>query len=184
MKKIYIVLTYTGTILSKIIKVFTKKEYSHVSIALDQDLKYMYSFGRLNPYNAFIGGFVHEEIDKGTFKRFKNTKSLVYDINVTDLEYTRIMQNIYNFEQNKEKYHFNIKGLFAAGFNKKITKDKSFYCAEFLKFILDESGININLPEITKPEDFEKVENKNVIYKGYLKNYNYRPSKLYENKVA
>ena len=49
MKKIYIVLTYTGTILSRIIKVFTKKEYSHVSIALDQDLKYMYSFGRLNP---------------------------------------------------------------------------------------------------------------------------------------
>lgn len=90
MKKIYIVLTYTGTILSKIIKLYTKKEYSHVSIALDQDLKYMYSFGRLNPYNAFIGGFVHEEIDKGTFKRFKNTKSLVYDINVTDSDITEL----------------------------------------------------------------------------------------------
>lgn len=171
MKKIYIVLTYTGTLLSKIIKIYTKQEYSHVSIALDQELKHMYSFGRLNPYNAFIGGFVHEEIDKGSFKRFKNTKSLIYDIDVTDLEYTRIIQNIYKFEKNKEKYNFNIKGLFAAGFNKKITKDNSFYCAEFLKFILDESGIKNNLPEITKPEDFEKVKNKNIIYKGYLKNY-------------
>lgn len=184
MKKIYFVLTYTGTILSKIIKLYTKKEYSHVSIALDQDLKYMYSFGRLNPYNAFIGGFVHEEIDKGTFKRFKNTKSLIYDINVTDSEYNRIIKNICEFEKNKEKYHFNIKGLFAAGFNKKITKDNYFYCAEFLKFILDESGININLPEIIKPEDFENVKNKNIIYKGYLKNYNYRLAKLYENQVA
>lgn len=182
--KIYIVLTYTGTLLSKIIKIYTKQEYSHVSIALDQELKHMYSFGRLNPYNAFIGGFVHEEIDKGTFKRFKNTKSLIYDIDVTDLEYTRIIQNIYKFEKNKEKYNFNIKGLFAAGFNKKITKDNSFYCAEFLKFILDESGIKNNLPEITKPEDFEKVKNKNVIYKGYLKNYNYRCSKPHEKQDA
>lgn len=185
MKQIYIVLTHTGTILSKIIKFYTKKEYTHVSIALDKNLKYMYSFGRLNPYNAFIGGFVHEEIDKGTFKRFKNTKSFIYTINVTDIQYKKIIENIYNFETNKEKYHFNIKGLFAAGFNKKITKDNYFYCAEFLKFVLDKSGININLPEITKPEDFAKVKNKHVIYKGYLKNYNYKLSKIiYESKIA
>lgn len=36
MKKIYIILTHTGTILSKIIKEFTKDEFSHVSIALDK----------------------------------------------------------------------------------------------------------------------------------------------------
>ena len=42
MKKIYIVLTYTGTILSKIVKIYTRREFSHVSIALDEDLKEMY----------------------------------------------------------------------------------------------------------------------------------------------
>ena len=71
MKKIYIILTYTGTILSKIVKIYTRRENSHVSISLNEDLTKMYSFGRLNPYNPFSGGFVHEEIDKGTFKRFK-----------------------------------------------------------------------------------------------------------------
>lgn len=74
MKKIYIVLTYTGTILSKLVKMYTKKEYSHVSIALDEDLKEMYSFGRTYAYCPFIAGFVHEEIDKGTFKRFKKRR--------------------------------------------------------------------------------------------------------------
>ena len=39
MKKIYIVLTYTGTILAKIVRMYTKREFSHVSIALDEDLK-------------------------------------------------------------------------------------------------------------------------------------------------
>ena len=43
MKKIYIVLTHTGTTLSKIIKTYTKDEFSHVSIALDNKLQEMYS---------------------------------------------------------------------------------------------------------------------------------------------
>ena len=54
MKKIYIVLTYSGTPLAKIIKLYTKKDYSHVSISLDKKLTKMYSFGRINPYNPFI----------------------------------------------------------------------------------------------------------------------------------
>ena len=59
MKKIYIILTFTGTILSRIVRIYTRKEYSHVSISLDQDLTKMYSFGRLNAYNPFSGVFVH-----------------------------------------------------------------------------------------------------------------------------
>ena len=70
MKKIYIILTHTGTILSKIIKYYTGDEFSHVSIALDSQLRKIYSFGRLNPYNPIKGGFVHESVDKGTFRRF------------------------------------------------------------------------------------------------------------------
>ena len=42
-------------------------------LELDEDLTKMYSFGRLYPYNPFLGGFVHEGLDRGTFKRFKKT---------------------------------------------------------------------------------------------------------------
>lgn len=35
MKKIYLILTHTGTNLSKLIKNYTKDEFSHVSISLD-----------------------------------------------------------------------------------------------------------------------------------------------------
>lgn len=51
MKKIYIVATYTGTALSYIIKKTTKENYAHVSIALDKELKQMYSFGRKRTYH-------------------------------------------------------------------------------------------------------------------------------------
>ena len=104
MKKIYLVLTHTGTTLSGIVKFYTKKKYTHISIGLDSKLKELYSFGRLNPYNAFIGGFVHEELNKGTFARFKNTRGAVYSLKVTDEQYKTIVNTIEYVKENKEKY--------------------------------------------------------------------------------
>ena len=94
--RIYIVLTYTGTALAKLIKCYTKAEFSHVSIALDEDLNSMYSFGRLTPYNPFVAGMLHERIDEGTFKRFKNTKTSVYSLNISMEQYKKIEETIMN----------------------------------------------------------------------------------------
>lgn len=157
MKKIYIVLTHTGTTLSKIIKTYTKDEFSHVSIALDNKLQEMYSFGRLHPYNPFWGGFVHEYIDKGTYKRFYKTMARVYSYEVTEEQYEKLKNNIKQIEANKEDYKFNIVGLVAVGFHKKIGKEKSFYCAEFVKYVIEKANIDMNLPTIIKPEDFKNV---------------------------
>lgn len=173
MKKIYIILTHTGTNLSKLIKNYTKDEFSHVSIALDSELKYMYSFGRLNPYNPFWAGFVHEYIDDGTFKRFYLTKTRVYSLEVTDEQYKSIKDTIQKIEQEKEQYKFNILGLFAAGFRKKIAMKKSFYCAEFVKYVMEQAQIETELPEVAKPEDFKKIKKLKEIYSGFLKKYKY-----------
>ena len=171
MKKIYIILTHTGTALSKIIKGFTKDEFSHVSIALDIELKEMYSFGRLNQYNPFWGGFVHEYIDKGTFKRFYKTRAKVYSLEITEQQYESIKNYIEQIKNNKENYKFNIIGLFAAGFHKKIKKQKSFYCAEFVKYVMEKADIKSDLPDIVKPEDFKNIKGLQEIYGGLLRKY-------------
>ena len=114
-KKIYIILTYTGTALAKLIKVYTGAEFSHVSISLDENLTQMYSFGRLRPYNPFIGGLVHESLEYGTFKRFNKTYAAIYSVNVTKRQYKNITKTILNMYKNKDLYKFNILGLFANG---------------------------------------------------------------------
>ena len=176
MKKIYIILTHTGTALSKIIKGFTKDEFSHVSIALDIELKEMYSFGRLNPYNPFWGGFVHEYIDKGTFKRFYKTIAKIYSLEITEQQYESIKNNIEQIKNDKENYKFNIIGLFAAGFHKKIKKQKTFYCAEFVKYVMEKADIKTDLPDIVKPEDFKNINELQEIYGGLLRKY--QPPKI------
>ena len=82
MKKIYIVITFTGTILSRLVRLITRKKYCHASISLDEKLENMYSFGRKNPYLLLPAGFIHEYKDKGTYKRFYKTKAQIYSLEV------------------------------------------------------------------------------------------------------
>ena len=171
MKQIYIILTHTGTTLSKIIKSFTKDEFSHVSISLDINLEKMYSFGRTNPYNPFWGGFVHESVNSGTFKRFKRTKALIYSLEVADKQYEIIDRLINHMKSYKKIYRFNVFGLFGVGFNKKVKIKHGFYCAEFVKYILKKADIDIELPELIRPENFKDIKNAKIIYKGLLREY-------------
>ena len=178
-QKIYIILTHTGTVLSKIIKKWTKDEFSHVSIALDEDLEKMYSFGRLNPYNPFWGGFVQEGIHIGTFKRFKKTEAFVYSLEITHQQYMKIRNEIKKIKEHKKEYCFNVLGLLAVGFHRKFQPNHSFYCAEFVKYILEKADIKTNLPQIVKPEDFKYIKGYKVIYKGKLRKYNQKKIKEY-----
>lgn len=171
MKKIYFVLTYSGTILGRIIKFKTKKVYTHVSISLDEDLTRMYSFSRLNPYNCFIGGFMHEELNKGCYKRFKKTRALITSMEVTDYQYEKLEEQIKVFEENKDKYKFNVLGLIYIFFDREIHRENYFYCAEFIKYILKNSNIQIELPAMPRPENFEKIKESEIIYKGILNHY-------------
>lgn len=173
MNKIYLVLTHTGTVLSKIIKTYTGDEFSHISISLNKELTEMYSFGRLNPYNPLWGGFVHEYINKGTYKRFFRTQTKVYSLDVTDVQYEKVKENIYKIKSENEnkRYKFNLTGLFAVGFHKTIKREHSFYCAEFVRYVMENADIKLNLPDPAKPEDFKNISGLQEIYKGLLRRY-------------
>ena len=171
MKKIYIVLTHSGTYFSQVIKFFTKYKYTHVSLSFDKSIDKMYSFGRKNAYNPFIGGFVHERINSGTFKRFKRTKALIYALELTDEQYKVIKKLILEFESQRNIYKFNIIGLFGSAFNLKYRKKNYFYCAEFVKYLTDEANLKLDLPELVKPIDFQNIENIELIFQGILRNY-------------
>lgn len=187
MKEIYLVLTHTGTVLSNIVKFYTKKKYTHISIGLDSELNELYSFGRLNPYNAFVGGFVHEKLNKGTFARFSNTMGAVYSLKVTDEQYKSIVSTIQHIKENKDKYKFNIIGLFFVSINKKYQKEDTFYCAEFVKYILETSFNKKLLPKIIKPMDFLELNNIELIYEGIFSRYKYinniDVNEIYQNDV-
>ena len=171
MKKVYFILTDTGTALSKIIRFFMKDEYAHVSISLDKNLNQMYSFGRINPYNPFYGGFIHEYIDKGTFKRFYKTKARILEFNVTEEQFRIVKTTISKFKRTNKDYKFNIIGLFAIYFNIKRQKEDYYYCAEFIKYVTENANLNLELPDLVRPENFKEIKGSTIIYEGLLQKY-------------
>ena len=131
--KIYIVLSFSGSFFSTLIRIVTRKKYSHVSITLDQTLEEMYSFGRLKPYNPFKGGFVREGKSIGTFKRFKRTKAMVLELPVSETSYNIIKKEIVRFKSGK--YRYNYLGVIYYLFNKSTNTKTRYYCSEFVKYM-------------------------------------------------
>ena len=74
-------------------------------------------------------------------------------------------------ERRKKIYRFNTIGLFASGVNVRIRRNNYFYCAEFVKYLLEKARVKNNLPEIIKPEDFKRLDNIRLEYKGSLCEY-------------
>ena len=171
-KKVYIVLSQTGTILSRILKLVTRAPYNHSSIALTDDLQTMYSFGRLHPYNPFVGGFVQESPAHGTFKRFKNTKIMVLETEISADAYSEVGQLIQQMMKEQAIYHYNYLGLFMAALRIPVKKRNCYYCSEFVKAMV----LRMNLPgaeeipAIVKPMHFLTVPHK-MVYTGKLQEY-------------
>ena len=94
-------------------------------------------------------------------------------------EVEKMIKVIEEMEENKKVYKFNVFGMGLTAFNRKYARKNSFYCAEFVKYILDEGGVDVStLPSIIKPQDFTKLENLEVVYEGLLREYPYKNFKL------
>ena len=103
MRKIYIVTTYTGTLLSYMIRKVSKSPYAHISLSLNEDLSPMYSFGRLNPKTPIFAGFVEENINEGLYEIKQNAMCRVYSLEVSYDKYEKLVQNIMKVNKNKKR---------------------------------------------------------------------------------
>ncbi len=170
---LYILLSDTGSFISKGIKLYTKEPYSHVSLALDIDLNEIYSFGRLKMHNPLIGGFVREDKDYGTYSIFPNTTIELYSIKVNEQQFLQIKNEIERFSNSERKYSYNFLGVAGVLVNRPINREYSYFCSQFVAEVLQNSDINIIDKDagLTLPNDFRNNDNLNLIYSGHLKGY-------------
>ena len=72
MKTLYIFLTRSGTLLSNLVYHLTGAQYTHVSLAFDEDLSTLYSSTRKNGYTMFPAGPSREYLNRGVFLQREN----------------------------------------------------------------------------------------------------------------
>lgn len=141
-KQLYIVISQTGTLLSRILRYITGAEYNHASISLSKDLEKMYSFGRRYPYNPFWGGFVIESPHTGTFKRFSDTRALVLSVTVSEEQHAELGNVLEDMWKRRKKYHYNFAGLCLAYFHITWKRENYYYCSEFVGELLIKGRID------------------------------------------
>ncbi|MEH7238137.1 hypothetical protein [Bacillus sp. JJ1562] len=175
-KKVYILLTDTGTLFTKLIKLYTKKPYNHASISFDSEMSEVYSFGRKTARNPFIGGFVKEDVKKGLFKK---ADCAIYSFTVTEVDIQKMKRYINEIEAQKEYYRYNLLGLFGVMFNKPLKRKKAFFCSQFVASVLNEGdSVNFEKPlSLIAPNDLQKISRFHPMYEGKLNAY-------YNNRVC
>lgn len=165
---IYIVLSQTGTLFSRIIRLCTKDPYNHASIALDDSLSVMYSFGRKTRYNMLNCGFILENFNKGLFTYFKEARCCIIEVPVSDYEYKEIKKAIDCFIENQNSYRYNLIGVCGYALGICFKRKNRYFCSQFVSYILKNTHFWNLEPEFTKPMDFFNIKNKRVVYEGKI----------------
>jgi hypothetical protein len=171
-RKVYLLLTDTGTLFTRMIKLYTKKPYNHSSIGFDHQLLEVYSFGRKRPKNPFIGGFIKENTQTGLFKQ---AKCAIYSCTITEDQFQKMNDFIREIEEQNHNYRYNLLGLFAIALNKNIQRKRAFFCSQFVATVLQKSEIiDFRKPiSLVTPNDLHESPLFQLVYQGNLVNYLY-----------
>ena len=171
MKKIYLILSHSGTIPSKLIKFYTGFKYSHISIALRKDIKLMYSFGRKKYNNPFDGGFIIEDKNGKFYKKFNNTKCIIMELEIENANYNKLLKLLNQYKENMNIYKYDFLGIIFNIFNINYKRKNYSVCSEFVGRLLEVSNIYIFNKKNIRPKDFFSIPNIKIVYEGLLKEY-------------
>ncbi|GAB2724342.1 hypothetical protein ACFQWB_12535 [Paenibacillus thermoaerophilus] len=169
-KELYIVLTDTGTLFTRLIKQVTGAPLNHASLALDPRLNEVYSFGRKNVRNPFFGGFVRENIRHPFFRQ---AECAIYKCTVSTDAYLRIARRINEMRRSPERYKYHLLGLFGVLFDKPIESKDAYFCSQFVASVFEQAGFPlVGKPAcLVTPEDLSKSPYLQLVYRGNMHDF-------------
>ncbi|MBQ8642273.1 MAG: hypothetical protein IJ480_08660 [Clostridia bacterium] len=176
MKTVYLLLTRSATLFSRLIRLFTSAPYTHVSISVASDptafprdpAGSFYSFGRKNPYLPFPAGFIRENREGGYFQRFPHTRCVLLAVDVSDGAYASICSRLSKMEICADIYHYNLLGALLGSIGVVYEKRRRYFCSQFVGDLLTRSGA-VRLPKpvsLMQPIDYAFLCGVRVLYTG------------------
>lgn len=147
---IYIVLTKTKTVPSNVIGLFTNKEYNHVSLAFDKELKTIISYN--GGKGAIPPGLNAELLETLTQKN--GSAVIIYRLPATAEQKNVMLKKIRKI--NSEGSAYNLLGLVF----KTSGKPNIMFCSQFVYTLLELAGVNYfekKAAQVT-PSDFIELD--------------------------
>lgn len=170
MKNIYILLTKSDTILSKMVHLITADTYTHVSISFEENLQPLYSSSRKNGKTLFPAGPCVENLHRGYYKNHSRIPCAVYKLCVSDEAYEKALYEVTQIMADSNNYHFNVLGLLLCQFNIPYHRKHYFFCSQFVSEVLCRSRA-LDFPKDTslmRPSDYMKLPEMFCCFRGCL----------------
>ena len=170
MKTLYIFLTRSGTLLSNLVYRLTGAQYTHISLAFDENLSTLYSSTRKNGYTMFPAGPSREYLNRGVFLMRENIPCALYALEVTDEAYIRAKRRTQHMMHHGELYRFNSLGLLLCWMHIRWQRRRHYFCSQFVSEVLEKSGA-MELPKdstLMHPNDYAQLPQLKCLYEGCL----------------
>ena len=156
MKHIYILLTKTKSVPSRIIGLFTRATYTHVAIAFDDEPEIFYSFSRLRERFPLPGGLTTESPYSGFLGAHKESLCRLMCLEVPDKVAERAHNRVARMIKNRALFRYSLLGCVACHFGIAHRRRGYYFCSQFIGEILEKSGAASfdKSVSLLRPDDF------------------------------
>lgn len=175
----YVVLSKSTTVPSRLIGVLTRDRLTHSALALDADLEYMFGFGRRGTRNALSGCFRRERLDDPLYERMDSLPGLILEVPVTAVQHDAIRAQVEAFLLDGHRYRYNFAGLLDHVTGRTREDAYRFFCSEFVYHVLHQAGVvDLRVPRSqVRPMTLLSLPGR-VVYDGDLLRYHARRKAL------
>ncbi len=171
MKTIYILLTRSDTLLSRVVQLLSDAPYTHTSISFDHCLQPLYSSARKNGVTMFPAGPTTEVFHRGFYYTHRDIPCILYELTVPDEVYEAARAEARRYARDSHLYRFNILGLLLCRLQIPYHPRNKYFCSQFVAEILAQSGALV-LPKDTslmRPMDYTQLPQLTYRYRGRLR---------------
>lgn len=165
---VFIVLTYGGGPLGKIISKVTGDEWTHAMISFNPKLEPMYSFAlrtQKSDEKQSMFGFTYQNTTDKLYAR-KEVKYLVYCMYVSKEVRNKMQERLNYFIDHEKEYKYDFAGLINIWKNKDSESHRKYFCSRFVAEILNEGSSLKKLPSLYRPQELNNIDNISLINAG------------------
>ncbi|MBQ2651788.1 MAG: hypothetical protein IJF79_09165 [Clostridia bacterium] len=168
MRSIFILLTRSQTIASRVIHMVTDAQYTHSSLSFEEDMQEMYSFGRKYTHLVLPAGFRIESLHRGFYKAYNQIPCALYEFQISDESYDHARAIVDEMVGMMPRYSYSLLGLLYCRLGLAVDRGNKYFCSEFIAEVLDKSGAMEMpcVPSLMRPIDFASLPGGVKRYEG------------------
>lgn len=139
---LYLMISRTDTNIGKLVRVFSRYPYNHVSLSIDPNLREWVSFGRFRKDTPLYAGFIRETVERYQ-SQSSETPIRLFRIQITQDYYEELCRLFALAGYGETKLIYNLYDAVASSVHLKIPIPGAYTCLSFANYILGTRYIGI-----------------------------------------